>query len=95
MKQMRTVLAEIIELPIPENDHPAIARALAETLDSHVFDGMAEASPHDLSPTLTDAQKLLNDLETQVNKVLLPALRRYHFEQSESVWDWGIKKSSS
>jgi len=48
---IRSVTVEIIELPISGNNHTAVARALVETLDSNVFDGMAEANPDDLSPT--------------------------------------------
>ena len=48
---IRSVISEIIELSIAGNNHTAVARALVETLDSHVLEGMAEANPDDLSPT--------------------------------------------
>ena len=91
MKNIRTVLAEIIELPIPENEHTALARALAETLDGHMFDGMAEANPDDLPPTLSDAQKFLCELEGQVNNALLPVFMTNEFERPESVIGMGYK----
>lgn len=91
MKNIRTVIAEIIELPLPENKHTAIARALAETIDGYVLDGVAEASQDDLPPTLSDAQKFLCELEGQVNNALLPVLMTKEFERPESVMGMGYK----
>ena len=91
MKNIRTVIAEIIELPLPENNLTAIARALAETIGGYVLDGVAEASQDDLSPTLSDAQKFLCELEVQVNNALLPVFMTNEFERPESVIGMGYK----
>ena len=42
-------------------------------------------------PHVFDVQKFLYALETQVNKALLPAMRTYDFEQTESVMGLGYK----
>lgn len=91
MKNIRTVIVEIIELPLPENNHTAIARALAETIDSYVLDGMAEASQNGLPPTLFHAQKFLCELEGQVNNALFPVFMTKEFERPESVMGMGYK----